>query len=84
MAALAVAGGTAPIATLDRYGSVAEMVADEAGAATLDDVPGRIASRALGDCPSGTFTNEWFCLFEHASAATIAADNRAGSIRIVH
>lgn len=122
------------------YDSAAEMVADEADMADQDD--GSMGPMALGDCPSGTFTNEWFCLFEHAnhggrmvkfktpntclslaaysfdnqtsswantlgdqvlvhdnlscgstellftasphaSAATIAADNRAGSIRIV-
>ena len=49
------------------YDSAAEMVADEAGVTDRADASRRIGLLALSDCPSGTFTNEWFCLFEHAN-----------------
>jgi hypothetical protein len=40
------------------YDTEAEMIEDEGGSA------GDLRAAALSDCPSGVFTNEWYCLYD--------------------
>lgn len=44
------------------YRSVEDMIEDEGGGGNGD-----VGSQAKSDCPSGWFSNEWFCLFEFSN-----------------
>ncbi|MGH9160198.1 MAG: peptidase inhibitor family I36 protein [Vicinamibacteraceae bacterium] len=44
------------------FSTTANMIEYEGG-----DSDGGVSTEDLSDCPSGPFTNEWYCLFEHSN-----------------